>query len=149
MGSFKEVVKHAATQIFQNKRRIFKAAIYSIYIYLFVKRFFSVLKYFKGIAISLASKQATFMRSLWQETVTFIRKLFGFNPGAHASGGKSVFKIIFTHLYRITGLILGLLTVKDRPTQAKARSSTRMVLKLAFHHFLSVLAFLYNSFIFV
>lgn len=146
MGSFKEVFKHAVTQIFQNKRRLFKAAIYSIYIYLFIKRFFSVLKYFKGITMGLASKHVTFMRSLWQETITFIQKLFDLNPAANASSNKSILKIIFTHLYRIAGLILGLMSM---PTQKKSGSFTRMMFRLFFHHFLSLLAFVYNSFIFV
>ena len=61
MGSLSEVVKHAATQLMSNKRRIFKAAIYSIYIYLFVKRFFSVLKYFAKTMMGVASKQIAFM----------------------------------------------------------------------------------------
>lgn len=62
MASISDVIRHSVSQLLNNKRRIFKTAIYSIYIYLFVKRFFGVLKYFLKTMTDLVSKQAKFIR---------------------------------------------------------------------------------------
>ena len=132
-----------------NKRRIFKMAIYSVYIYLFVRRFFSVLRYFSRITMGLANRQMTFMRKLWQETITFNKKLFDSNTGVPGSNRTNIVRILFTHLYRISGLILSLFSLTTSSTKNKSGNSTRIILRMMFHNFISMLGFLYNSFIFI
>ena len=133
----------------QNKKRLFKAAIYAIYIVLFAKRFLSVLMYFKRVCFKLAGKQTRFIRAFWEETITFIRKLFDLNTATAGPSNKSAFRILLTHLYKIMALAIGLTNLQ--PTATKKQSGRMLYRSLGrmFSYAISLLAFAYNSFILV
>jgi hypothetical protein len=48
-GTVWEILKSTFKHIFTNYKRLFKFAIYSVYMYLFCKRFFFVIRYFKDL----------------------------------------------------------------------------------------------------
>ena len=133
----------------QNKKKLFKAAIYTIYIFLFAKRFLSVIMYFSRVVRKLASKQVSFLRAFWEETITFIRKLFDLNSTAAGPSNKNAFKILLTHLYKIMGLAIGLMKTQSSTTKKKSSRILYRSLGRMFSYAISLLAFAYNSFILV
>ena len=143
------MIRHAASQLMQNKKKLFKAAIYTIYIFLFAKRFLSVLMYFSRVVRKLASKQVSFIRALWEETITFIRKFFDLNSATSGPSNKSAFKILLTHLYKIMGLAIGLMKAQSSTTKKKSGRVLYHTLGRMFSYAISLLAFAYNSFILV
>ena len=60
-GSFSEVVRHALSQLFKTRRRVFKAAVYSVYIILFLRRFHLAVRYFAKALHKSMKKQMNFV----------------------------------------------------------------------------------------
>jgi hypothetical protein len=54
-GSFFEIMRQCFTYVMTSKRRLLKVIIYSIYLYLFFKRFAFSLKYFRNLLRNLVS----------------------------------------------------------------------------------------------
>ena len=133
----------------QNKKKLFKATIYTIYIFLFAKRFLSVLRYFLQVVRKLAGKQMSFLRAFWVETITLIRKLFDLNSAASGPSKKSAFQILLTHLHKLMGLAIGLVHSQSSTTKKKSGRVLYQSLGRMFSYALSLLAFAYNSFILV
>lgn len=55
-GTIWEITHYAVKHLFTNYKRMFKFAIYSVYLYLFLKRFVYVVRYFKelvGMAVKV------------------------------------------------------------------------------------------------
>lgn len=61
-GSFWEIAKSSAHYLFANYKRMFKFAIYSVYIFLFFKRFVYVLRYFGELGASCMKAYFSFIK---------------------------------------------------------------------------------------
>ena len=65
-GTFWEILRNTVKYMFSNYKRMFKFAIYSVYMYLFFKRFVYVLRYFKDLAFSCLKAYVRMLKAVFK-----------------------------------------------------------------------------------
>lgn len=63
-GTAWDIAKHSVGYMLSNYKRMFKFAIYSVYMYLFFKRFAHVIRYFKDLVVTCLKAYFKMLKSL-------------------------------------------------------------------------------------
>lgn len=138
-GSFMEIVKSSFKYLFSNYKRMLKFAIYSVYMFLFFKRFLYVVRYFKDLGL-------TFLKGYF----SLIKKILKFLLMAPNTGLQSLISSfdggVFKSMTEISSKFKSFFDRKESKTPP--RKMKTLLLQL-FGKLFRLIALLYNAFILV
>lgn len=141
IGNLWDIMKNTVKYMFKDSKRFLKVAIYSVYMYLFFKRFVHIINFFKDIALHS-------LKTLCRMIVTSLKLIF-VAPSADYFQAFSQFDHfgILSMMLRLVRRIF--LFVLNRKTEAISKQEITSMLHTFMQRLIKVLSFVYNSFILV
>ena len=140
-GSFSEVLRYALSQLFKTRRRLFKAAVYSVYIILFLRRFHLAVRYFAKALHKSMQKQMNLVLLLYGLTKDFSEKLL------HEP--RSIFgllKVCLQYHFKVVLAVFGLLKSTERGKIPQIPGKKEVVYFL-FKKIINIITLSYNFFV--
>lgn len=140
-GSFSEVVRHAVSQLFKTRRRFLKAAVYSVYIVLFLRRFHVAIRYFAKALQKTVKVQLNFYHQLWQLTKDVTDKL-----KTSPKSMLSTFRICTEYYIKAIFAIFGLLETTEGG-KVPQLPSKKKIMYFLLKKFIYAITLSYNFFV--
>jgi hypothetical protein len=138
-GTFWEIARSSFKYLFTNYTRMFKFAIYSVYMFLFAKRFLYVVRYFSDLGVALLKGY-----------FGLIKKILKFLLMAPNTGLQSIISSIdLGVLGSITAIFSKLKGFFDRTESKSPPPKMKTALFLLLGKLFRLIALLYNAFILV
>ena len=138
-GSFMEIVKSSFKYLFSNYKRMLKFAIYSVYMFLFFKRFIYVVRYFKDLGL-------TFFKGYF----SLIKKILKFLLMAPNTGLQCLISSFDGGVFKSMAEILSKFkSFFDRKESKTPPRKMKTLLLQLFGKLFRLIALLYNAFILV
>lgn len=133
-GSIWEILRNSLGYLFTNYKRLFKFAIYSVYMYLFFKRFVYVMRYFKDLVAACLGAYVKILKG--------IVKFVFMAPYDSAKEAAELNRASHSILTQLASLL-------TRRSKKERQPRMRQLLLSLLGQVFKVLSFLYNTFILV